>query len=209
MAKCRDANKTKETITSSAMELFAKDGYEGVSVDSIAKKADINKAMIYYYFKNKAVLYEAVVRNLLDDIYYEILKESKKCNKPIDEMKSFIVTYAKFADENPYLPSLMLSELSVGGRNLPDDMFVGLKRIFSLLGSILKRGEEKGCFEKSLPIMVHFMIVGSINLFITTKQLRLKVENEFGKDICNDCKIEEISEHLFYSIKKMLKGEDK
>jgi AcrR family transcriptional regulator len=205
MVKQRDANKSKKMIISSAMNLFAKDGYDGVSMDLIAKNANINKAMIYYYFKNKAKLYEVVVKNLLDEICENIDIESKNCTKPIEELKSFIFTFAKFAKENPYLPSLMLAELSTGGKNLPEEMFAGLKKIFLLLNGILKRGEEKGCFNDIIPILIHFMIIGTINLFITTKELRVKVGKKFDEDVCNSCDIEEVAEYIFRKMQKMLK----
>ncbi len=208
MTRQRDANKSKEMIISSAMSLFAKDGYDGASVDLIAKNANINKAMIYYYFENKAKLYEVVVKNLLDEICKNIVIKSQNCIKPIEELKSFIFTFAKFAKENPYLPSLMLVELSAGGKNLPSDMFAGFKKIFSLLNAILKRGEEKGCFNDVKHILVHFMIIGTINLFITTKELRLKVEKEFDGDVCNSCDIEEVADYIFKKMQKMLKRKD-
>ncbi len=208
MTKQRDANKSKNMIISSAMNLFAKDGYDGVSVDLIAKNAGINKAMIYYYFENKAKLYEVVVKNLLDKICKNIVAESKNCTKPIDELKSFIFTFAMFAKENPYLPSLMLAELGMGGKNLPEDMFAGLKKIFSLLSNILKKGEQKGCFSDIKPIVIHFMIVGTINLFITTKELRVKVSKEFDGDVCDECAVEDIAEYIFIKMQKMLKKEN-
>ncbi len=209
MSGQRDAIKTKQTIISSAMTLFAKDGFDGVSVDHIADKASVNKAMIYYYFKNKAKLYETVIEKLLQDIFDSITKESKKCKNAKEELKSFIFTFAEFAKNNPHLSSLMLAELSSGGKNLPEDMFAGLKRIFSLLEKILKKGEKEGSFQGVMPIVIHFMIVGTINLFITTKDLRKRVEPEFDGDICANTHIEEIAVYLYDKILKMLQGENR
>jgi len=209
MSGQRDAVKTKETIISSAMTLFAKDGFDGVSVDHIAHEANINKAMIYYYFKNKAKLYETVIEKLLQDIHDSILQESKKCKSSKEELKSFITTFAKFAKNNPYLSSLMLAELSSGGKNLPEDMFAGLKRIFSLLEKILKRGEEEGSFKDIMPIVIHFMIVGTINLFITTSDLRKRVEGEFDGNVCADSDVEDVAIYLYKKVLKMLQGECK
>ncbi len=73
MGTVRDSKKTQKNIINTAMKLFARDGFDGVSVDLIASEAKINKAMIYYYFKNKAKLYEKVVSTLLDEIYDQIV----------------------------------------------------------------------------------------------------------------------------------------
>jgi len=200
MTQVRDAKKSKKGIINSATKLFAKHGIDGVSVDLIAKDANINKAMIYYYFKNKATLYETAIENLLDNIYKTILQEANRCTKPRDELKAFIITFAKFAKKNTFLSSLMLQELSSGGKNLPDDMFMGLKKLFLLLSNILKRGRDKGCFKEVKPMIIHFMITGVINLFITTKEMRKNISNEFGDDVCSSCDEIEIANDLYEDI---------
>jgi len=208
MANVRDSKRTQKKIIDTAMKFFARDGFDGVSVDLIAKEAGINKAMIYYYFKNKAKLYEKVVNTLLDEIYGQIIEDIKEAKKPRDELRIFIETFCDFAWNNPYLSSLMLAELGNGAKNLPDDMFVGLKQIFLLLNDILKRGQEKGCFFEIEPIIIHFMITGTINLFISTKNLRKRVAKEFDADVCNDCDEKELSSYIYKKIVKMLKGEE-
>jgi len=205
MAKKRDSAKTKEKIILSAMELFARDGFAGVSVDLIAHKADINKAMIYYYFTNKSKLYEVVIEKVLLDIYETIILESKESQTPTQRLNSFIFTFAFFVKKNPYLSSLMLAELSNGGKNLPKNVFVGFKKIFSLLNSILKDGEERGCFVKTMPIVIHFMIVGTINLFVTTTPLRAEVIDEFGEDISGNHTIDDVAKYISTNILKMLR----
>ena len=44
---------TKQKILNVAGELFAENGFDGTSVDSIANAAGVNKALIYYHFKDK------------------------------------------------------------------------------------------------------------------------------------------------------------
>lgn len=206
MTKCRDAIRTRDGIIASATKLFAINGYDGVSVDEIAKEASINKAMIYYYFGNKAKLYEITVKSVLDEMYDSIVEQNRSLSKPTEELKSFIITYAFFAKEHSYIPALMMAELSNGGKNLPEGIFAGLKYLFSLLSDILKRGAERGCFKKTKPMVIHFMIVGTINLFITTSSLRNKITDS-TLDVCKDCEIEEIAEYLFANIETFLKDE--
>ncbi len=51
----------KEIIISTAMKLFAQKGFEGTSVREIAAGADVNPAMISYYFGSKEKLFEKLV----------------------------------------------------------------------------------------------------------------------------------------------------
>jgi AcrR family transcriptional regulator len=48
-----DGNKTKHLILKTAEKLFSNEGFDGASVGRIAKEAGVNKAAIYYHFKNK------------------------------------------------------------------------------------------------------------------------------------------------------------
>ena len=55
-----------EKILSAAEELFAAKGFAAVSVRDIATRADVNKALVFYYYDNKAGLLNAVLGQ-----YYE------------------------------------------------------------------------------------------------------------------------------------------
>ena len=204
----RDAAATQSKIIQNAMELFAKKGFDGVSVDEVAAASAINKAMIFYYFKNKAGLYEAVMRGVLDDIYEEIVEADKCCQNTLGELKAFIATYASFAKRYPDFPALLLRELSDSGAHLPELMFESMKKLFVLLSDILDKGVKEGLFKDVIPMIVHFMIIGTMNLYMTTEPLRKRAEDEDGLDTCSSCDIEEISEYIYRKILLMLEVDD-
>ena len=206
MAKpTRDAEATKASIMQNAMMLFAKNGYDATTAEEIAKECGVNKAMIFYYYKNKAGLYSAVMSHALEAIHEEVIASEKCCVSPLADLEAFIKTYAKYCDKHPYLPSLILRELSDSGAHLPEMMFESLRKLFTLLSSILKEGEAQGIFHNVTPMIIHFMIVGTINLLITTKSLRtnaVTINEEL--DTCSDCDIDEISDYIFTKIKLLL-----
>jgi len=53
-----------EELTAIALDLFAERGYLDTRIKAIAKKAGINPALIYYYYKDKADLFRAAIVNL-------------------------------------------------------------------------------------------------------------------------------------------------
>jgi len=53
--------KTELVIIESALELFAEEGFDGASMQSIAKKADVSKGNLYNYFKSKNDLLSGVL----------------------------------------------------------------------------------------------------------------------------------------------------
>lgn len=205
--KKRDAKASKEKIITNAKTLFSKKGFNASSMDELASMCDLNKGMIFYYFKNKQALFEAVMQKVLDEIYIAIKEENQNHKKPLQELEGFISTYASFACEHPYLPSLLLKELSNSGSVISEQLFLHMRRLFELFSEILERGEEKGCFRDTIPMILYFMIIGTLNLMISTKPLRIKANDLYDMDSCSECEIDDISKYIIKKITKMLKDD--
>ncbi|MDD9892347.1 MAG: TetR/AcrR family transcriptional regulator [Gammaproteobacteria bacterium] len=62
----KEQGDTLRIIIDSAFALFGKFGYDGVSVDQIAKKSDLSKGAMYWHFKNKDDLYVACLKEVHD-----------------------------------------------------------------------------------------------------------------------------------------------
>ena len=60
-ARHRDSAETRATILKAAEQIYAEHGLAGARTDAIAAAAGVNKALLYYYFKSKEGLYQAVV----------------------------------------------------------------------------------------------------------------------------------------------------
>ncbi|MGK2855839.1 MAG: TetR family transcriptional regulator, partial [Thermoanaerobaculia bacterium] len=58
-------NDSQLAILEAAADVFSESGFEGARVDEIARRAGVNKAMLYYRVGNKDELYEAVFRRAL------------------------------------------------------------------------------------------------------------------------------------------------
>lgn len=205
--KKRDPKASKEKIVANAKILFAQKGFSASSMDELALMCNLNKAMIFYYFKNKQNLYESVAQEILKEIYSKIKKENANYQKPIDKLDNFIKTYASFACAHPYFPALLLKELSTSGAVISENLFLHMRELFALFSNILKNGEEKGCFYDTNPMILYFMVIGTLNLMVTTKPLRVKANELSGIDTCLKCNIDEISHYVIKKMNKMLKDE--
>ena len=58
----RNPERTRERILSAALKEFAANGFAGARVDAVARRAAINKRMLYHYFGDKEGLFRAVLR---------------------------------------------------------------------------------------------------------------------------------------------------
>ena len=203
--KKRDAEVTKSKIIENAMILFSQKGYDATTADDVAAACGITKAMIFYYYKNKAGLYEAVMSQALSAIHLEVITSEKCCLSPLADLEAFIRTYATYCEKNPYLPALLLRELSNSGTHLPELMFSSMRQLFTLLSQILAEGEKQGVFQKSQPMIIYFMIVGTMNLLITTQPLRQKAAQlQEGLNTCSECSMDDIADDIFSKTKLML-----
>ena len=80
---------TKQKILMAAESLFSKKGYDGTSVDEICKKAAVNKALIYYYFKNKEAIKETIFRNIINEVS-SMVNDTFKSVDNINENQMFL-----------------------------------------------------------------------------------------------------------------------
>lgn len=67
---------TKERILITALHLFAKDGYEAVSVSMIAKELGITKGALYRHYENKRDIFDSIVKRMFE-LDTEMAKESE------------------------------------------------------------------------------------------------------------------------------------
>lgn len=55
---------TKERILQTALRLFAEDGYEAVSVSTIAGELGMTKGALYKHYKNKQDIFDSIVARM-------------------------------------------------------------------------------------------------------------------------------------------------
>lgn len=60
--KTQPTGERAERILAAADKLFCKNGYSGVSMSQLAAEADVNKALIFYYYGSKDGLFEKVLK---------------------------------------------------------------------------------------------------------------------------------------------------
>ena len=69
-----EKSESKRKILQTARSLFAEKGFDGSRVDEIARRAGVNKALIYYYFRNKQALLDELISKLKSE--YSAQRES-------------------------------------------------------------------------------------------------------------------------------------
>ena len=91
MNKKNDNKLVKEKIFKVAVKLFAKKGYSAVGVREIAREADVNIAMISYYFGGKAGIMKAVINEFFDNYHVPTVKKVIEEGGTVEEILSRLV----------------------------------------------------------------------------------------------------------------------
>jgi AcrR family transcriptional regulator len=104
----RDAERMRKSILQAAMQLFAKGGYENVSMRRIAKKIEYSPGTIYIYFKNKNDIMLQLCYQGFEQLI-NLQKELDKISDPVERLRKGGRYYISFALENPELYELMFA----------------------------------------------------------------------------------------------------
>ena len=194
----------KEKILQIASEEFARLGYDRTTLDEIARRCAITKPAIYYHFKDKFALYEAVLcvrfQRLNDRIQEEV-----SADDPLGGLHAYIDIFGGFLLENPGFSSIFARELADGARDLPENCIRNLAGMLGRLARVLREGERQGVFRRENPFMIQLMIVATMTNYQTTAELRQRVIETLEGEIPEACpRLREILPNLTQTILKAL-----
>ena len=164
--------KTSQKILNCATRMFAQHGYDGTIMDDLAEQCGVNKASIYYHHKDKATLYENALTALFTPIADAVVEAVGSEDTPAEKLERHIKEFAIANAENPHFAAILMREMASGGANMPVRAREQMQRVLFQLREILQMGVSQNIFKSSDPLIIHFMIVGTINLFVASIPLR-------------------------------------
>ena len=162
-------------ILNAALLIFSTQGYNGARVDAIARKAGVNKAMIYYRIGNKLALYQAVIHDIYQDRAAQLRLEIQSRTTPEEKLKTYIASVAAIMDAHPHFTRIMIREMVSGWSNFGPAIFEELCVTAKMVQDILDEGVRKGVFLKTDPLAVHTMVLGTLILNHLTQPVKNKI----------------------------------
>jgi len=193
----------KEQILKVAMQHFSQYGYDATGMDAIASDCEITKPAIYYHYKDKAALYEAVICSHFSSLAKEIQVNTLEGNAK-ERIQRYIETFGHFLVTQPTFSAIFSREIAAGGKTLPESCSKFLSITLQSLQNILIEGEKEGDFEKENPFLIQMMIVATLSAYSTTKPLRERVLSHVEGKHTIDSDLEEIITLLSKKIIKAL-----
>ena len=119
---------TEENILKEARAIFYRKGLAGARMQEIADKADINKAMLHYYFKTKEQLFNRVFEQAFT-VFAEQIAEVLNSETVLEKKIADYVNHTVDAlAQNPGIPVFVLNELTLNPERITD-LFAGKNKI--------------------------------------------------------------------------------
>jgi TetR/AcrR family transcriptional regulator len=146
---------SRASILKAAVAEFAEHGIAGARTDRIARNAHVNKALLYYYFKDKDSLYEAVLDHVFGGLRDRVMPTLERAGSPREKMLDYVGTYFDYIAANPQFPRVVQSEWMRSGAKSAAMQRVGKKYfrpIFKKAAELLLSGVKNGEFRAVNPM---------------------------------------------------------
>ena len=150
---------SRAAILHAAAQEFARHGIAGARTDEIAREAGVNKALLYYYFKDKETLYSAVLDESFAGLKNTVFQVLDSELAPREKMLAYVGAYFDFIASNQMYPRLMQREMMRARDNPSPHLDRIIKQyfqpIFVKVGEVLRKGIADGEFRQVNP--AHFV----------------------------------------------------
>ncbi|MGF1989117.1 MAG: TetR family transcriptional regulator [Nostoc sp. ZfuVER08] len=155
----RDAEATQAVILTAAEEEFAQHGFTAARTEAIAAKTGVVKSMIYYYFKDKEGLYQAVLQRSHTDLVQTLQKLELEHLSADIALEKFLKALLECVSRNPKLPTIMFHEaVQNQGKYYKHSDSVSID---AALIAILEKGVSAGVFRQLDPFQSAINIMGT------------------------------------------------
>lgn len=174
----RERDNRRSSIVKAARKLFIEKGFKAVTVESIARKAELSKGAIYLHYNSKEEIYAHIVLSDLGkfhDRFTGLLKSSGSASQALFEFADIYVDF--FLNEREFFRNLMNFMIRATGMNFPDELYEEsiktMNKTIDIVEQILEFGVRRGEFPETINLRQNRnalwgMLNGVISLYIFT-----------------------------------------
>jgi len=199
---------TRLSILTAATEEFARKGYAGARTEKIARVAGVKHTLVFYYFRNKDRLYQAVLESVFSEWAYHVSRALDQKGPPRKRLLAYINAYFDYIAEFWWVPRLVQQEQlrheGRGSGQLRKLMERYTHPIHEKLAGLLKEGISTGAF-RNIDVEHTLHSISALIVFYFTRRLSVQAlehgESEVGRQIAGRRKavLDFVSAALFTS----------
>jgi AcrR family transcriptional regulator len=175
---------TRRRILKASLDLFAEKGYERATLDDVARRIRLTKGAVYWHFKSKPELLEALVADMTVR-HAEELGRSLAEPDSLDALRDHLVRRARFVTDTPDNSKFFRIMMRL---NWAAARFAPVKRrlhqletgIFAVIGRTLDRLNARGELRGGVDVPVMTEILGGLWLGLLKVQTDKCIETDFS-----------------------------
>lgn len=167
-----------DRILAAAAAEFAERGYAGARVDRIARRARVNKAMLYYHFGSKETLYRTLLRQTFTLAGERLRALAAGPGTPEEKVDRTIEAIAAFVREHAFFPAIMLREIAEGSARLDRPTLAALATLPLAIGAIVEQGIAAGRFRPVHPVAAYLSMIAPIVVFLAGANIRRELAEQ-------------------------------
>ena len=192
----RNPEATRASILAAARMEFAARGLEGARVDQIAKRAKVNKQLVYYYFGSKDDLYRAA----LEATYAEIRAMERELDlsalPPREAMEQLICFSLDYLNEHRDFIRMLADENAHGAAHVraSESALRTNSPLLNLIEETLDRGVSQGIFRPGVDPLELYVSIAGMTFFYFANGLTMSAI--FGRDLSRKESIESYRRHI-------------
>lgn len=170
---------SRGAILAAAAYEFAEHGIAGARTDTIAHEARVNKALLYYYFKDKETLYGAVLDDAFSGLKKTVFQVLDSDLPPREKILAYAGAYFDFIASNQLYPRLMQREMMRAREGQSPHIEKVIKNyiqpIFLRVSEVLRQGIAEGHFRQVNPAYFVQSIVAMIVFYFSSAPMMQKI----------------------------------
>ena len=138
---------SRDAILEAALRCFASKGYAATTIKDLASEAEVNSALLYYYFADKETLYRETLRHVARQLGEAAGSRLEDDVPPDEAVRRFVEQQAEFLIAHQHVPRLLLREmLEHTGRHAESAIVSLIGTVFKALCDVIRRGQQQGVF---------------------------------------------------------------
>jgi AcrR family transcriptional regulator len=137
---------SRKHLLAAAIDCFARFGYQGTSIDRIARHAGVTKGALYYHFRDKEELLYEAVSGRIGEFEEFVLAEVGPADDALASLRRVVDAcffHATVSNHRRFIMTLMIEALDTNPQLSAKFQRV-LRRMRLFLADVVRRGQERG-----------------------------------------------------------------
>ncbi|MGH7819982.1 MAG: TetR/AcrR family transcriptional regulator [Candidatus Binatia bacterium] len=144
----RRGDESRRALVSIAIDCFSRYGYQGTSIDRIARAAGVTKGALYYHFKDKQELLFGALDDRIGGFERVVVERVTRLKDPVAalyEVADICVEQATISNHRRFILTLMVEALDTQPE-LSERFRAMMRRFREFLANTVAIGQRKGAF---------------------------------------------------------------